>query len=77
MATYMALHPIEAIEKAIYAAGGRKKLADAVGITRQAVEKWLSGGKIPAERVLLVEKFTKIHRSDLRPDIYPPPRRKV
>jgi DNA-binding transcriptional regulator YdaS (Cro superfamily) len=39
-------------------------------ITSQAISQWR---RIPAERVLEVERVTGIPRHELRPDIYPPP----
>lgn len=46
-------------------------IARALGITAWAVAKWR---RVPAERVLAVERITGIPRHVLRPDIYPPPR---
>lgn len=41
-----------------------------LGLSRGAVSQW---GRIPAERVLDVERVTGIPRYQLRADIYPPP----
>lgn len=57
-----------ALKNAIGAAGSGEKLADALGITRQAIYQW---DKVPAERVLDVERLTGVSRHDLRPDLYP------
>jgi DNA-binding transcriptional regulator YdaS (Cro superfamily) len=49
-------------------AGGPAALAKALGgITSQAVSQWK---KVPAERVLDVERITGISRRDLRPDVF-------
>ena len=48
------------------------KLALDAGVWRGTVTKW-SRTRIPAERVLDVERITGIPRHELRPDIYPPP----
>lgn len=49
-------------------AGGPAALAKALGnITPQAVSQWK---KIPAERVLDVERVTGISRQELRPDVF-------
>lgn len=51
--------------------GLRLKVAKSLGITHGAVSQWR---RVPAERVLGVEKVTGIPRYVLRPDIYPPPK---
>lgn len=48
--------------------GSLTHLANELGITRGAVAKW---DRIPAERVLEVERVTGISRHQLRPDLYP------
>ena len=48
------------------------KLADAVGVDKATVTRWAQR-RVPAERVIGIEKTTGISRSDLRPDLYPPP----
>lgn len=57
-----------ALERAVKAAGGRRQLAEAIGVSRQNIYKWR---KVPAEQVMKVEKVTGVPRSELRPDIYP------
>lgn len=46
------------------------EIARACGITHGAVSQWR---KVPAERVLDVERITGVPRHALRPDLYPPP----
>jgi DNA-binding transcriptional regulator YdaS (Cro superfamily) len=49
--------------------GRLTKLADVLGISVAAVCQW---DRVPAERVLEVERATGVSRHDLRPDLYPP-----
>lgn len=47
-------------------------LADKMHISRQRVWYWFQpGNKVPAEKVLTVERLTGVSRHALRPDIYP------
>jgi DNA-binding transcriptional regulator YdaS (Cro superfamily) len=62
---------ISALSRAVKAAGGQAKLAEALGIYQSAVAKWVANKRVPAERVLAVEKITGVSRHELRPDIYP------
>lgn len=58
------------LERAKEAAGGPGGLARALGgITPQAISQWR---RVPAERVLEIERVTMVPRHELRPDIYPP-----
>lgn len=55
-------------EQAKDAAGGPAALAKQLGgVTPQAVSQWK---KVPAERVLDVERITGISRHALRPDVF-------
>ena len=65
----------KALDDAKTAAGGNTGLAkllcgEGIRITPQAISQW---SKVPAERVLTVERLTGVPRHDLRPDLYPPP----
>lgn len=55
---------------ALEAIGGATRLAEALGVTRSAVSQW---PRVPAERVIDVERITGVPRHELRPDIYPAP----
>lgn len=48
--------------------GLKLKVARELHITHGAVSQWR---RVPAERVLDVERVTGISRSELRPDLYP------
>jgi DNA-binding transcriptional regulator YdaS (Cro superfamily) len=56
------------IQEAIAKAGGMRALARAIGIRYQSIQAWRN--RIPAERVLDVERVTGISREKLRPDMY-------
>ena len=64
----------QACERAKAAAGGPSALARALTesgspIRPQGITKW---SRVPAERVLEVERLSGISRYDLRPDVYGP-----
>jgi DNA-binding transcriptional regulator YdaS (Cro superfamily) len=56
------------LERAVEAAGSKSALARALGLKVQSIQQWR---RIPAERVLDVERATGVPRSALRPDLYP------
>ena len=47
-------------------------LARTLGVNKSTITRWASG-RVPAERVLDVERITGVPRHALRPDLYPPP----
>ena len=54
---------LEAIEKA----GGLRALARQLGIAHQSIAGW---DKVPAERIVEIERVTGVPRQRLRPDLY-------
>lgn len=62
---------LERVEKKV---GGRRQLAERLGIEVSAVQQWHGNG-IPADRVLELEAATEgeVTRHDLRPDLFGPP----
>ena len=56
-----------ALKIAIESAGSINALARKLGISGQAVQQWR---RVPAERVVEVEKATGVPRAQLRPDIF-------
>lgn len=52
------------------------ELAAKLGVQPPALSKW-ERGRVPAERVLDIERITGIPRHELRPDIYPEPEERV
>lgn len=47
--------------------GAKSELAKTLGVTHAAVRQWK---RVPADRVLAVERATGIPREALRPDLY-------
>ena len=66
------------LERAIAAAVGVKALAQKLGIRPQAVSQWKRQQRLPASRVLAVERHAngEVSREELRPDLYPPNERR-
>lgn len=62
----------EALALAIEKAGGTTALAAALGIKAPSIYSWQ---RVPAERVLEVERVSGVSRHRLRPDIYPKDKR--
>jgi DNA-binding transcriptional regulator YdaS (Cro superfamily) len=60
---------IDIVERAAEKAGGVVALARELGIKHTAMYSW---NRVPAERVLDIERVTGISRHDLRPDIFGP-----
>ena len=61
---------IQIVEKAAEVSGGVVKLAQALGINYRSFHSWK---RVPAERVLDLERVTGIPRHELRPDLYEAP----
>jgi hypothetical protein len=53
------------IEQAIDVAGGQVKLAEALGVTQQAVSIWLQRGFAPLKRIVEIETLFGVPRSRL------------
>lgn len=62
---------MNAISKAAENVGGQAELARLLGVSSQAVNKMCLTGRVPAERVLAIEKHSGVPRHQLRPDLYP------
>lgn len=62
-----------AIQRAAQIVGGQSALARKLGLKPQSVQKMCASGRVPAERVLEIERATdgEVTRSQLRPDLYP------
>ena len=59
------------MDRIIKAGGGQSELARKLDIRQQAISQWVARGRVPAERVLEVERVTGVPRQQIRPDIYP------
>ena len=57
----------QGVAKAIRAAGGLRPLARLLAIQHSAILKW---AKVPAARIVEIERVTKVPREELRPDLY-------
>ncbi len=55
------------VQRVIDAAGGVSALAKALKIKQPSVSGWV---RVPAERVLEIERITGIDRAEIRPDLY-------
>lgn len=53
------------IKKAIDAAGGQVKLAEALNVSQQVVSQWHTKGWVPAGRVIEIESLYGVPRQEL------------
>ena len=60
----------QAVRRACAAAGGVTELANALGVTSQAVSMWHTRGQIPVTRCADVSRVTGLSLSELRPDVF-------
>ena len=56
-----------AVDEAIRREGSLRRVAERLGVTRQAIQQWTS---VPVKRVLMMEEMSDVSRYELRPDIY-------
>lgn len=61
---------MDALDRAIAAAGGPTALAVALRIRQSVVSNWRMRGRIPAPRCIEVEQLTGVSRHELRPDVF-------
>lgn len=62
---------IASIQNAAENVGGITRLAREIGVKHQTFYSWK---RVPAERVLDIERVSGVPRHELRPDLYPPPK---
>lgn len=60
------------VERVIELAGGASAIAKMCSVSPQAVQQWKISGRIPAERVLIIEKLVdgQVSRYQMRPDVF-------
>ncbi len=60
-------------KRLVKAVGSQTAIAKALGISSAAVHKWGQLGRIPAERVIQLERLAEgqVTRYEMRPDLYP------
>jgi len=60
------------IQKAVRLAGSQTALGEGVGLTPQAVQKWVDQGYVPVKRCRAVEDLLKgaVTRCELNPEIF-------
>lgn len=64
--------PMQSLKSFLSEHGAIAKLAREIDVTPSAVSQWLAS-RVPAERVMAVERATGIPRAVLRPDLYSEP----
>ena len=65
------MNPTKALERAIENAGGVCAVARALKVHQTCVSLWKSRKRLPAPRVIPLERLSGVPRHELRPDIYP------
>lgn len=50
--------------------GSQEKLAKAIGLSQQAISRWVKSGRVPAEHARKVSEATGVPPHIIRPDIF-------
>jgi DNA-binding transcriptional regulator YdaS (Cro superfamily) len=63
------------LDKAIQQIGSQRKLAIALGITPQSLNRWVKKykGMVPNDHLLKIYELTGVTPNEIRPDIHPNP----
>jgi DNA-binding transcriptional regulator YdaS (Cro superfamily) len=73
MATSIARQKLQALKKAVRAAGSGAELARKLGRDETIVATWLQRGQVSHREVMAVEDATGVPCYELRPDLYRKP----
>jgi DNA-binding transcriptional regulator YdaS (Cro superfamily) len=57
-----------AIEEAYEKAGGRKKVQEALGVTKASLSDWIRNEVVPAARCVELEQLSGVSRRKLNPE---------
>ncbi|HDS1307943.1 TPA: transcriptional regulator [Stenotrophomonas maltophilia] len=63
---------MDALDRAVKAAGGVTSLASHLGVRQSAVSNWRSRGRVPPAMAIPIESVTGVSRHDLCPEIFGP-----
>lgn len=66
------LGPMDALDKAVKAAGGVTSLADSLGVGQSAVSNWRKRRRVAPGHVIRIEVFTGVSRHELCPEVFGP-----
>jgi len=58
------------LELAMDKAGGMRALARKIGVTYQAIQRWVAEDRVPSDWLIAIEKATSVPREKLRPDLF-------
>jgi DNA-binding transcriptional regulator YdaS (Cro superfamily) len=64
-------HPLSTFATQRY--GNMARLANAIGVSRQALNNWIKRDKVPIKRLARVIEVTGLSKWELRPDVYDAP----
>lgn len=67
------LSPMNALDKAVKAAGGVTSLAESLGVGQSVVSNWRKRKRVPPGHVIRIEEVTGISRHELCPAVFGPP----
>ncbi|WP_102945697.1 YdaS family helix-turn-helix protein [Stenotrophomonas sp. VV52] len=63
---------MDALDKAVKAAGGVTSLADSLGVVQSTVSNWRKRRRVPPGHVIRIEGVTGVSRHELCPEVFGP-----